>query len=209
MAVTTHVCDEMAEPLTASPQPGSEYAQHLATLQARFAAALAASGHDAALVYSGPVLPVFRDDQEYPFRAQAWFSIWGPLPPAPDCFLYVKPGAKPLLLICSPPDFWYEQPPLPTGDWTGHFELRQVASLAAARDALPQDLSRVALIGQPEAEISLWGLAATNPEKLLLSLDFTRAVKTPYELSMLRLPGTLARPGAVGGPAGARAGGGA
>jgi Xaa-Pro dipeptidase len=206
MAVTTHVCDEMAEPMTATP-PGSEYAQHLASLQARFAAALAASGHDAALVYSGPVLPVFRDDQGYPFKAQAWFSIWAPLPPAPDCFLYVKPGAKPLLLICSPPDFWYEQPPLPTGDWTGHFELRQVASLAAARAALPQDLSRVALIGQPDAEISLWGLAATNPEKLLLSLDFTRAVKTPYELSMLRLANRLGTRGHVAAAAAFAAGG--
>src|ERR1700683_2461906 len=138
----------MAEPMTATTHPGSEYAQHLATLQARFGSALAARGHDASLVYSGPVLPVFRDDQGYPFRAQAWFSIWVPMPPAPDCFLYVKPGARPLLLICSPPDFWYDHPPLPPGDGTGHFDLRQVASLAAARAALPQDLSRVALIGQ-------------------------------------------------------------
>lgn len=176
------------EPMTES---GSAYAHHLAHLQGRFAAALAASGHDAALVYSGPVLPAFRDDQGYPFRAQAWFSIWAPLSPAPDCFLYVKPGAAPLLLICAPPDFWYEQPPLPADEWTRHFELCQVASRAAARAALPHDLSRVALIGPPDAEIDHWGLAAVNPEKLLLALDFTRAVKTPYELSMLRLANRL------------------
>jgi Xaa-Pro dipeptidase len=196
----------MAEPMTATTL-GSEYAQHLATLQARFGAALEASGHDAALVYSGPVLPVFRDDQDYPFRAQAWFTIWAPLPPAPNCFFFVKPGAKPLLLICSPPDFWYEQPPLPTGDWTEHFELRRVDSLAAARAALPQDLSRVALIGQPSAGIGHWGVAAIDPEKLLLSLDFTRAVKTPYELSMLRLANRLGARGHVAAAAAFAAGG--
>jgi Xaa-Pro dipeptidase len=166
--------------------PGVEYAGHLASLQARFAQGLEAAGCDAALVYSGPLLPAFRDDQTYPFRAQAWFSIWAPLSPAPDCFVLVKPGVRPRLLICSPPDFWYAPAIPPTGAWTKAFDLQVVASLAEARAALPQDLSRVALIGEPAAEMSTWGLAAANPEKLLLALDFTRAVKTAHELSMLR-----------------------
>jgi Xaa-Pro dipeptidase len=189
MAVTTHVTDEMAESMIES---GSECEAHLASLQARFGAALAASGHDAALVYSGLLLPVFRDDQSYPFRPQAWYSIWGPLPPAPDCFVYVKPGSRPGLLICSPADFWFEQQTIPTADWTRHFEIQLFGSLAAIRAALPQDLSRVALIGAPCAEMAHWGLGAENPEKLLLPLDFTRAVKTPYERSMLRNANRLA-----------------
>jgi Xaa-Pro dipeptidase len=188
MAVTTHVDDPMAQPLT---DLQSEYQDHLADLQARFNSALERSGYDAALIYSGLLLPAFRDDQSYPFRAQAWFSIWSPLTPAPDCFVYVKPGSRPKLLICSPEDFWYEPASIPTGEWTGHFEILQVASLAAARAALPQDLSRVALIGEAGAAMSRWGLAALNPEKLLLALDFTRAVKTPYERSMLRLANRL------------------
>ncbi len=173
----------------------TEYAQHLETLQGRFSAALTASGHDAALVYSGPLLPAFRDDQSYPFRPQAWFSIWAPLDPAPDCFVYVKPGSRPLLLICSPPDFWYESATLPTGDWTRHFAIEQVPSLTEARAALPQNLSRVAFLGEPVAPMADWGLGAINPEKLVLALDFTRAVKTPYELSMLRLANRLAARG--------------
>src|ERR1700733_1095510 len=153
MAVTTHVTDEMAESMIES---GSEYEAHLASLQARFGAALAASGHDAALVYSGLLLPVFRDDQSYPFRPQAWYSIWGPLPPAPDCFLYVEPGARPRLLICSPADFWYEPQARPTGDWTRHFEIQVLGSLSAVRAALPHSLARVALIGAPSAEMAGW-----------------------------------------------------
>ncbi len=70
-------------------------------------------------------------------------------------------------------------------------------SLAAARAALPQDLSRVALIGESDPQIAAWGLAAQNPEKLLLALDFTRAVKTPYELSMLRRANRLGARGHI------------
>jgi Xaa-Pro dipeptidase len=177
----------MAEPMTdLTAAAGSDYTEHLASLQARFSSALEASGHAAALVHSGLLLPAFRDDQSYPFRPQAWFSIWAPMPPAPDCFIYVKPGSRPKLLICSPEDFWYEQATSPTGEWTRHFEILLLPSLAGIRAALPQDLSKVALIGEASAEIARWGLAALNPEKLLLALDFTRAVKTRYELSQMR-----------------------
>jgi Xaa-Pro dipeptidase len=86
MAVTTHVNDPMAQPVT---DLGSEYKDHLADLQARFNSALERCGHGAVLICSGLLLAAFRDDQSYPFRAQAWFSIWSPLTPAPDCFVYV------------------------------------------------------------------------------------------------------------------------
>jgi Xaa-Pro dipeptidase len=82
-----------------------------------------------------------------------------------------------------------------------------VPSLTAARAALPQDLSDAALIGECDARIAAWGLAAHNPEKLLLALDFTRAVKTPYELSMLRRANRLGALG-HGAAAAAFAGGG-
>ncbi len=183
MAVTTHADEAIPKPMSA---PGSEYEQHLASLEARFGMALGHCGYDAALVYSGLLLPAFRDDQSYPFRPQAWYSIWGPLPPAPDCFIQVKPGSRPRLLICAPDDFWYAQQRLPEGDWTRHFDIQLCGSLAATRAALPQDMSQVALIGPPAPEMAAWGLGAENPEKLLLALDFTRAAKTPYELSMMR-----------------------
>jgi Xaa-Pro dipeptidase len=194
MAVTTHVDDAMAQAMT---DRLSEYAQHLESLQSRFSVALQAASLEAALVHSGLLLPAFRDDQSYPFRPQAWYSIWGPLPPAPECFVYVKPGSTPKLLICAPPDFWYAQASKPLGEWTRHFEILLVPSLTAARAALPQDLSGAALIGECDAQIAAWGLAAHNPEKLLLALDFTRAVKTPYELSMLRRANRLGARGHI------------
>ena len=164
----------------------AEYADHAAAMQHRFERALAANGWDSALVYSGSLQPIFRDDQTQPFRAHAWFKAWAPLTAVPECLIQVRPGEKPLLLFHQPADFWHEPAPLPTGDWTRHFQLRAVPDLATARAALPHSLARTAFIGELPQAASRWGLGAINPEQLLLSLDFSRAVKTPYELSMLR-----------------------
>ncbi len=93
-------------------------------------------------VHSDLLLPAFRDNRKLsvPF-------------PARDCFLFVKPGSRAKLLICAPPDFWYARATIPTRDWTGYFEIQLLGSLAEARAALPQDLSRVALIGAPGAQL--------------------------------------------------------
>jgi len=155
-------------------------------MQQRFEQALAASGWDAALVYSGSLVPMFRDDQTQPFRAHAWFKAWAPLTGIPESLILVRPGNKPLLLFHQPTDFWYQPAPLPQDAWTRHFELLAVPDLTAARAALPRSLARTAFIGELPREAHDWGLGAVNPDELLLPLDFTRAVKTPYELSLLR-----------------------
>ena len=180
----------------------AEYSAHVAALQARFEDSMQSCGWQAALVYSGPLAPLFRDDQTQPFRAHAWFKAWAPLTDVPDCLLYVRPGDRPLLLFHRPTDFWYESAPLPQADWTRHFDLRAVPDLRTARAALPQSLQNTAFIGEAPAETSAWGLGAVNPEQLLLRLDFGRAVKTPYELSMMR---EASRTAAMGHRAAARA----
>ena len=173
----------------------AEYAAHAASMQQRFEQALSASGWRSALVYSGSLTPIFRDDQTQPFRAHAWFKAWAPLTSVPECLILVRPGDKPLLLFHQPADFWYEPAPLPQGDWTRHFELRAVPDLKAARAALPESLGQTAFIGELPSEARSWGLGAINPQELLLPLDFSRAVKTSYELSMLR---AASRSAAVG-----------
>jgi hypothetical protein len=137
------------EPMTAA---GTEYAQHLESLQARFSSALIATGHDAAEGAFGPAS-----------TGISWWSELSVPAPAQDCCVFVKAGSRPKLLICAPPDIWYAQATIPTGDWTGNVELQLVASRAEARAALPQDLSRVALSGEAGAELSNWGVAALNP----------------------------------------------
>jgi Xaa-Pro dipeptidase len=77
-----------------------------------------------------------------------------------------------------------------------------VPDAAAARAALPEDLSRTAYIGNATPELLTWGVAAVNPRELMRRLDYDRAVKSPYELACLRAANRL---GARGHLAAARA----
>jgi Xaa-Pro dipeptidase len=171
------------------------HAAHLATQCARFDRALLACGYAGVLVYSGPLVPIFLDDQSYPFKAHAWFKAWVPLTDVPDCFLYYQPGHTPELLFHKPSDYWYKPADIPRAFWTPHVDVKPVVDRISARAALPADLSRIAYIGDNFPELSAWGLGASNPHALLTRLDYDRAVKTPYELACLRQANHLAARG--------------
>ena len=171
------------------------HAAHLRTQCERFDQALSLHGYGGVLVYSGPLVPIFLDDQSYPFKAHAWFKAWVPLTDVPDCFLYYQPGHTPVLLFNRPSDYWYKPADMPRSFWTGHVDLKPVADRAAARAALPVDLSTIAYIGESFSELAAWGLGECNPQPLLTRLDYDRAAKTPYELACLRQANRLAARG--------------
>ena len=162
------------------------YADYQQVLRSRFDRILGACGYRGVLIYSGPLPAVFRDDQTYPFKVHAWFKAWVPLTDVADCFLYYEPGATPLLLLHQPVDYWYKPARLPEDYWTSQVALAPVVDRAAARAALPRDLSRIAYIGAAFDELGAWAPAAVNPAQLLVPLEFERAVKLPYELACLR-----------------------
>jgi Xaa-Pro dipeptidase len=162
------------------------FAEHSQIIRERYARALETENYASLLVHSGASPAVFADDQYYAFRANAAFKSWAPLNDVPDCFIHFEPGRTPLLLFSCPLDFWYKSAALPQGYWTRHFDIRAVTDRNAARGHLPQDLSRTAFIGIADAEISSWGLAAVNPDKMVARLNFARAVKSAYELACLR-----------------------
>jgi len=162
------------------------FADHLEIVKKRSAAALESAGYDALLVHAGTPPLLFLDDHHLPFRVQAPFKVWAPLTNAPDSFVYFSPGKKALLLIHQPVDYWHKSPELPRTYWSAAFDIISCADRAAARAALPKDLSRTAFIGAPFAELLGWGPGAINPEHLIAQLDYGRAAKTPYEVAALR-----------------------
>lgn len=178
------------------------FSAHLAELSSRAAAALAETGFDSLLLHSGSPPRQFLDDQAYPFRVQAPFKAWVPLTTVADCFLWFKPGCEPLLLYNRPNDYWHCAPPPPDAFWTPSFELREVASLKAARSALPLDLSRTAFIGEPFPALAEFAPGAINPPPLIERMHYGRARKSAYELECLRAASRL---GARGHLAAARA----
>lgn len=163
----------------------SLFASHLDTVKKRSASALAATGYESLLVHAGTPPLLFLDDHHLPFKVQAPFKVWVPLLDAPDSFVFFMPGKKPVLLLHAPVDYWHKSPEMPRTWWSDAFDIISCPDRAAARAALPRDLSRSAFIGEPFAELVSWGPAAINPEHLIARLDYGRAVKTPYEIAAL------------------------
>ena len=75
------------------PAP-SLYRLHLKALTARYDAALAAAGLEAALIGAGTPPLIHRDDQDYPYRPEPLFLQWAPLEAHPGSALAAR-GHRP------------------------------------------------------------------------------------------------------------------
>jgi Xaa-Pro dipeptidase len=171
------------------PKLASEYGAHLAILDQRLDEALRASGFEGAVVFAGDEQLVFRDDQTYPFRVEPYFKAWVPLTHAPGSFLRLVPGQRPMLVYKQVEDYWHEPPSDPNGYWTQHFDIRIARSDAEARK-LSGSGARWVAIGSAAKRAGRSGSAETHPAvndaRFLAHLDYTRAVKTSYELLCMR-----------------------
>lgn len=161
------------------------YRRHIEAFQQRYAAALDASGHDAAVIFAGSPHTVFADDQGYPFKAFAHFESWLPLNQNPWCSITVTPGRRPQLAYFQPDDYWELPPADPAGFWTEHFDIGVFRDPGELRALWPSGTG-IAVIGEPTPGIDLAAAGDLNPAQLLRALDLGRTVKTPYEIACLR-----------------------
>lgn len=162
-----------------------QYAEHLGELRRRYDEALAHAGFDTVLVGAGMPVPVFRDDQHYPFRAEPLFAQWAPLTAHPGSAVLYRPGREPVLLVLQEDDFWQQAAAIPPGRWRQHVDLRVVATRAALRRHLPRQ-GRCAVLGPPAQWDKLPAGAVRNPARLWTWLDYQRATKTPWEVHCIR-----------------------
>lgn len=172
----------------------SEYGAHLAILDQRLDEALRATGFDGAVIFAGDERVVFRDDQTYPFRVEPYFKAWVPLTQAPGSFLRLVPGQRPMLVYKQVDDYWHEPPSDPEGYWTQHFDIRVAKSDAEARK-LSGSGARWVAVGSAAERLARSGAGAQpaiNDPRFLNHLDFTRAVKTTYEIICMRAAQAIA-----------------
>lgn len=161
------------------------YADHLGELRQRYDEALAHTGFDAVVVGAGTPVPIFRDDQHYPFRVEPLFAQWAPLTAHPGSAVVYRPGRAPVLLVLQEDDFWEQAAPIPRGRWREHVDLRVVATRSALRRHLPR-AGRIAALGPPAQWDTLPDGAVRNPARLWTWLDYQRAAKTPWEVDCIR-----------------------
>ncbi len=161
----------------------NHYAHHHQRLMAIYEQALDGLGFDAVAIYAGSPKVAFLDDYHFPFKANPHFLWWLPLEQHPDSWLLIRPGQRPQLIYHQPADYWHLPPTDPQGYWTDLFDITVTGDSKQARAALPQDLSRIAVIGEAPPD---WSFAAINPDTLLNRLHWQRGTKTEYELSLMR-----------------------
>jgi Xaa-Pro dipeptidase len=180
---------DIGSPEELNARLAGEYGAHLAILDQRLDDALRTTGFDGAVIFAGNERHVFRDDQAYPFRVEPYFKAWVPLTQAKGSFLRLVPGQRPMLVYKQADDYWHEPPSDPSGYWVQHFDIRIVRNDAEARKLSGAGPRWVAIGGAAERSTQR-GSASTQPAvndaRFLAHLDFTRAVKTRYELLCMR-----------------------
>lgn len=153
---------------------------HLQVQLQRYSSALAALKLDGLIIAAGQPGLHFLDDIEVSWKPNPHFAMFVPSTDVAGSYLLLRPAERPRLLHYRPADFWH-LPPAPLSEpWAEEFDIQTVATESERRRALQQwrgSGGRHAWIGPDCLD--------ANPV-LLRTLDYSRAVKTDYELACLR-----------------------
>jgi Xaa-Pro dipeptidase len=163
------------------------YAEHLATQRARADIALERCGFEHLVVPSGTLHYQVFDDRDYPYAVNPHFKAWLPITHAPGSWLVYTPGERPLLIFLQPHDYWHVVPEAPAGEWVEHFDIRIIRDAEDAKQHLPKNAARCAILGEAQSALGQYGaFAPNNPQPVIDYLHYHRAFKTPYEIAMMR-----------------------
>lgn len=160
------------------------YTAHVTVNKLRHDLALKDSHFDHALIFSGALHYQFVDDMPYPFKVNPHFKAWAPVIDNPNCFVVYTPGLKPKLIYYQPVDYWHKVAGTPADSWVEKFEIVMIASPDDARQHIPR--GRIAFIGEWDERFAGWGDLVPNPEAVVNSLHYDRAIKTEYEIECVR-----------------------
>lgn len=169
---------------TMRTETASLYSEHLDILQQRTRVALERGGFDHLVVPSGSLHYQLFDDRDYPYAVNPQFKAWLPLTRNPSSWLVATPGERPKLIYLQPRDYWHVVPEAPAGFWVEHFDIIVIRTPDEALQHLPGDAARCAILG--EAQSALGDYTPNNPQAVVDHLEYHRAIKTPYEIEMMR-----------------------
>jgi Xaa-Pro dipeptidase len=167
-----------------NPDLAQAYAHHVAEIQRRSTTALERGGFDHLVVPSGSVHYQLFDDRDYPYAVNPQFKAWAPLTRNPGSWVVHTPGEKPRLIYLQPFDYWHVVPEAPAGYWVEHFDVVVIRKPEEALQHLPADAARCAILGEPQS--ALGDHVPNNPAAVVNFLEYHRAIKTPYEIAMMR-----------------------
>ncbi len=149
-------------------------------------------GYDYLIVPSGTPIRVYQDDMDYPFKSSFFFRTYVPLTELPHSYVVIGLQGKPTLVYHQPVDFWHTPPADPEGIWPAHFDVQIVTERGQAKQYLPKDSERVAILGEETDMTSEYSQAVKNPQKLINSIYWQRAYKSEYEQECIKKANEIA-----------------
>lgn len=170
------------------------YCEHVGAKAGIYEDALAACGYEHVIIGAGERLYPFRDDLDYPFHCNPYFSEWLPVQDRPASYLLVAPGKKPELLVSASAGFWDSPPAAIHDQVVQEFEItiyKDVSSLEGQLNCL----DRAAWLGPPDALSTKLPVVDVNPTRLIDHIDYYRAYKTHYEIACINEATRLAKYG--------------
>lgn len=168
------------------------FQDHIEQLCERYERLLQREQIDVLAIHSGQVKRQFLDDMEYPFKVNPHFKAWCPLLDAPNCWLLIRPGKKPVLVFHSTEDFWTQQGRIDDEFWLPRFHVELINTPDAIDQHLPYDKARCVYLGE-HIEVALaLGIEEVNPEPVMSYLHYHRLFKTDYEQACLREANSIA-----------------
>lgn len=168
--------------------PAATLAAHVDHLRTTWDAALEHSDYDGVVLAAGQAELFFQDDHGPVFKPNPYFTQWvAPEFAQPDALIMLRQGRTPVLLTPDPEDYWHASPPLPE-HLQEHLDVRTFADSQGLLNAAMQELDepskqRMAFIGRSQGNEQF---GPANPANLVNFMDFQRAVKTPFELELMR-----------------------
>jgi Xaa-Pro dipeptidase len=173
----------------------SLYPAHVAELERRYAEAARRGQVDVVVAGSGILEYRFLDDQAHRYVANPHFLQWVPLEHHPGSAVIFRAGAKPVLIVERPDDYWHQPPELPDPAIAAPFDVRVVRNASEFAGALPEGGGRVAILGPTAQFDGLLPQAVRNPAPVVDYLHYQRARKTPWEAACMRRAAQIAAPG--------------
>jgi len=164
----------------------SLYGEHLADLLVRHRLLMKQNDLEYLIIPSGQPIRIYQDDMDYPFKSSFLFRTYVPLTELPHSYLVIGLNGKPTLVYFQPEDYWHTPPSNPEGIWPAHFDIKIVTGKGQASEFMPQDSSKVALLGEATDITETFSLAQSNPETFLNAVYWQRAYKSDYEIECLK-----------------------
>ncbi|MEK7613737.1 MAG: Xaa-Pro dipeptidase [Patescibacteria group bacterium] len=175
------------------------YKNHLEHLIKEAKEILEKESAEVAVIHAGSPVFYHADDQEIPFRAHAHFKRFTPVS-GPNHYIMVSTARPSALLIeYRPDDFWEEQTDDSAPFWRKHLESHIVTNEEELKRAVVGETMKKSCVlisdAASSALVASWGVTLVDARRATTILDFSRAIKTPYEVACIEKANEIAARG--------------